>query len=906
MNHEIIITPEQWLKIESVACSTLNGGNKVAPKAQVWFDCLISDFAENMGKGLFCLAKSRVKHSLPDSMLFWQQLANRYMTELCRVPETEEVLKPILLDAGIKADLNHLFLTAPPMKGGEYLTVEMLAALWMTLDSWVLEQREEASSTLASWLLDHAPQWHQVGRVCFHLAENKSDREYPFAFMATYAPRLSKAGKVQYQPLGKALQEYAGARNNSTLLKLLSPVHEAAEKLEFVAELVETGDVFHPLAWAPHEAHEFLQHVATLEDSGLFVRLPNWWKRRPKAQVSVTIGDKKRSLFGADGILDFQVNVALGGKRLSKKELEALMAAEDGLVLFKNQWIEVDHQKLEEALAHWKEVEAEAGDGVSFIQGMRLLAGASNQLASENGGITEQQWTQIDTGKWLSDIVSHLRDPENIASIKHSKHFKGTLRPYQEIGKNWLYFLCNLGLGACLADDMGLGKTIQIISLLVTLKDEKRLSGEPSILVLPTSLLANWDSEIEKFAPSLRVKTIHGSALDKKQMAEHEKQGSAAFTETDVVLTTYGTLLRQKWLLDVSWKLAILDEAQAIKNPASRQTKAAKSLQAKSRIALTGTPVENSLADLWSLFDFLTPGLLGTVSQFKAFTKKLSEQPDTRYAPLKKLINPYILRRLKTDKSIISDLPDKTEVKAYCGLSSKQAAVYMNSVEQLKDALDTAEGIQRRGIVLSYLMRFKQVCNHPSQLSGDGDYGMEDSGKFNRLREICTEIAARQEKVLVFTQFREMTEPLAMILEEIFGSAGLILHGGSSVKQRKQMVESFQSKQGPSFFVLSLKAGGTGLTLTAASHVIHFDRWWNPAVENQATDRAYRIGQHKNVMVHKFICKGTIEEKINIMLEEKADLADNLLEGAAQSVLTEMTNDELISTVALNLEENEL
>ncbi len=360
-------------------------------------------------------------------------------------------------------------------------------------------------------------------------------------------------------------------------------------------------------------------------------------------------------------------------------------------------------------------------------------------------------------------------------------------------------------------------------------------------------------------------------------------------------------LLRQEWLTEVHWQLAVLDEAQAIKNPAARQTKAVKRLQADARIVLTGTPVENRLSDLWSLFDFLCPGLLGTPAKFKEFVKKLGDRKENRYAPLRSLVQPYILRRLKTDRRIIDDLPDKVEVRAFCGLSKRQAAMYAKMVHELAETLKNVEGIKRRGLVLAYLMRFKQLCNHPSQLLGDGRYAADDSGKFARLAEICEEIASRQQRALVFTQFREMTEPLAGFLGQVFGRAGLVLHGGTAVERRKAIVDQFQRDDGPPFFVLSLKAGGTGLNLTAASHVIHFDRWWNPAVENQATDRAFRIGQQRNVLVHKFVCRGTVEERIDALIDEKRQLAADLLEGGAEKLLTEMSDAELIRFVSLDV-----
>ncbi|MGB5537100.1 MAG: DEAD/DEAH box helicase, partial [Thiogranum sp.] len=509
-----------------------------------------------------------------------------------------------------------------------------------------------------------------------------------------------------------------------------------------------------------------------------------------------------------------------------------------------------------------------------------------------------------------------LRAPETLKAVDPGGTLKADLRPYQKTGVNWLWLLSQLGLGACLADDMGLGKTMQIIALLLILK--KRRCKQPSLLVLPASLLANWKSELEHYGPSLRCLFVHPSQMSKQDidaLASDDVQGRTKFagameggseevadlTGIDLVLTTYGMLLRQSWLQTRDWRLLILDEAQAIKNPASRQTRATKKLNAAARIALTGTPIENRLGDLWSLFDFLCPGLLGSATRFKTFAKSLSSGEGDQYAPLRKLVRPYILRRLKTDKSIITDLPEKTEVHAWCALSKAQASLYRKEVKNLAASLETLDGMQRRGLVLACLMRFKQICNHPSQLLGDDRYDPGNSGKFARLAELCEEIASRQEKLLVFTQFREIIGPLAAFLAEQFGRPGLVLHGGTPVKLRKRLVDDFQQEDGPPFFILSLKAGGTGLNLTAASHVVHFDRWWNPAVENQATDRAFRIGQQNNVLVHKFVCQGTVEEKIDALITEKATLASDILESGAETLLTEMNNEELLALVSLDV-----
>jgi non-specific serine/threonine protein kinase len=353
----------------------------------------------------------------------------------------------------------------------------------------------------------------------------------------------------------------------------------------------------------------------------------------------------------------------------------------------------------------------------------------------------------------------------------------------------------------------------------------------------------------------------------------------------------------------MTWNLVILDEAQEIKNAGARQTRTVKELRGRHRIALSGTPIENRLSDLWSLFDFLCPGLLGSAKEFAAFLKNRSPDAPNQFAPLRRLVRPYILRRLKTDRRIISDLPEKTEITAFCPLTRRQAALYQQTVNELAERLQApeTEGIKRRGVILAFLTRFKQICNHPSQWLGDGAYAPADSGKFHRLRELCEEIAAKQEKVLVFTQYREITDPLSRHLATVFGQAGLVLHGGTPVSKRKELVDAFQREDGPSFFVLSLKAGGTGLNLTAATHVIQFDRWWNPAVENQATDRAFRIGQTRNVMVHKFTCRGTLEERIHDILANKSALAEGILGEGAERLLTEMNNSELLRLVALDI-----
>ncbi|HUG68261.1 MAG TPA: DEAD/DEAH box helicase [Pirellulaceae bacterium] len=861
---------------------------------------LATAFVSSQAEGLFTLATEKLDATLAPSLVYWRSFAGRYLTELCRTAEPSVQATP----APELSELDAIVRNAPPMQGAEYLTTGALAEVWLQLDTWVRAEGAAFDGGLAKFLERRAPLWHQVGRVCFHLAENRRDPEYPFAFLATYAPTVTSSSRVQYQPLSNALRQYSAQRDKKTLINLLSPVHVASQRSAFARELIESGDIYQPLAWTPPEAYRFLKEVPLLEDSGILVRLPDWWKKRPRPLVRVKIGDNKQKHFDAQGMLDFQVRLALGDQELTPDEWRELMASDDGLVLLRGQWVEVDNERLREALEHWKQLEAQAPDGLSFVEGMRLLAGAPKDLADDDSDGDEQRdWSFVQAGDWLGKLLADLRRPEQLARADLEGALKATLREYQQTGVSWLSFLSSLGLGACLADDMGLGKTIQVLALLLSLKKKRKGPGKPSLLVLPASLVANWKSEIEKFAPSLRAAFVHPSETSPEELSRMAKRPERELQDIDVVLTTYGMLLRQTWLLDVHWHVVVLDEAQAIKNPAARQTKSVKRVKADARIALTGTPIENRLSDLWSLFDFLSPGLLGSQKTFKEFVKRLNaREQDNRYAPLRGLVQPYILRRMKTDKRIIADLPDKTEVRAFCGLSKRQAVLYTRLVKELSDALKGLDGIKRRGLVLAYLMRFKQLCNHPSQLTSDGCFDPRESGKFQRLAEICDEISSRQEKVLIFTQFREMTEPLAAYLATVFDRPGLVLHGGTAVKQRKKLVDQFQREDGPPFFILSLKAGGTGLNLTAASHVVHFDRWWNPAVENQATDRAFRIGQRRNVLVHKFICSGTIEEKIDALIGEKLKLADDLLEGGGEKLLTEMSDKDLIKLVSLDVE----
>ena len=857
-------------------------------------------FARGSGHGLLQLGANEIGAALPPTLSYWREFAAQYVTAVCTLPDTGAEPAKTHVPVPPNSELDQLVLAAPPMIGAEYLTAAVLSALWQELDAVFRVELSESKCGVEEFLKRRNPAWNLVGRVHFNLAENRKDEAAPFAFLATYTTRLSAHAKAQHLPLGQALREYAGAANRERLLSLLLPVQRAAESCPWLEAMVDAGEIFHPLRWMPEQAMQLLRDLPQLESAGVVVRMPATWRanRPPRAQVTATVGGKPPSGLGQSALLDFRLEVTLEGEKLTEAEIKELLGKSEGLALVRGRWVEVDAQRLSRMIEHFSEVERKAADqGISFGEAMRMLAG-TNVAAYGDSASGDAEWALVAAGPWLAETLKGLRSPDGLARIDPGPALKGTLRPYQQVGVQWLYLLAELGIGACLADDMGLGKTIQVLALLLVLHRQSNGNRQPSLLVAPASLLANWASEIERFAPSLKAIIAHPSEIpanDLRTMAPEQLH------DLDLVITSYGSLLRIPWITHISWNLLVLDEAQAIKNPSAKQTHTAKKLKARARFALTGTPIENRLGDLWSIFDFINPGLLGSAKEFTTFTKRLADRPHNPYRPLRELVRPYILRRLKTDKTVIADLPDKTEVKAFCHLSRRQAALYQQAVEELTQQLEKVEGIQRKGLVLSFLMRFKQICNHPSQWLGDGAWSPEDGGKWARLRDIAEVIAAKQEKVLIFTQFREVTAPLTTFLGSIFGRSGLVLHGETQVKQRQELVRRFQEDEAVGFFVLSLKAGGAGLNLTAASHVVHFDRWWNPAVENQATDRAFRIGQTKNVLVHKFVCRGTVEEKIDKLIESKQQLSKDLLEGSADLLLTEMNDDELLKLVALDL-----
>lgn len=866
---------------------------------------LLKAFESSSASGLIALSGVNGEESLTAPLRFWRAFAHRLFQAFCQLGESgaerwEGVAPPSTEELTLLAE------TAPPMVGLEYLNAQSLVSLWDQLKKEAIRRGGGYPGGPQEWLESLHPLFHLVGRVHFHLAENKRDPERPFAFLATYTHSLSENAKVQHLPLAQALKNYAGAGDKTRLESLLEPVRRAAQTVPLVRELLEDKSLFAPQAWNIATAYRFLHESLAMEEAGIVVRVPNWWaaKTTRRPEVRVSIGNKAVPKLGLDALMDFRVDIALGGEPLSALELKNLMEQNEGLFLLRGQWIEVDRAKIQEALDHWKALQKKHPDGITFMEGMRLLAGVRLDKTTEE---SEDQagWTRVLSGPWLGQILEQMRSPGNEGGICPGDGLKATLRPYQVEGVRWLDFMTRMGLGACLADDMGLGKTVQVIDLLLqTKKRSVKGSSAPALLVVPASLLGNWKTEVSRFAPELAVFLAHNSETDQPTLAQLQNDPIAATRGVDLVITTYSNASRQEWPTKLTWSLVILDEAQAIKNAGSAQTRAVKKIPCQGRIILTGTPVENQLGDLWSLFDFCCPGLLGNAAQFKRHIKSIdrSDSP-TGYGALRKLVRPYILRRLKTDPGIVPDLPEKTEMRVECSLSRRQAVLYEKALKNLEKSLKDSDGMARRGLVLSTMLHLKQICNHPDLFLIGEAFLAAESGKLERLEQVAEPIRDRQEKMLVFTQFQSMTEPLSQHLAGIFGEPGLVLHGQTAIRKRQDLVKQFQSADGPSFFVISLKAGGSGLNLTAASHVVHFDRWWNPAVENQATDRAFRIGQKKKVLVHKFVCRGTVEERIDQMIRDKSALADQILgEAENMPLLTEMSDRELLQFLALDLE----
>jgi SNF2 family DNA or RNA helicase len=662
-----------------------------------------------------------------------------------------------------------------------------------------------------------------------------------------------------------------------------------------------TGFVF-----STDEAYHFMRDaVPLLSQAGFGVLTPPWWNQRgARLGIRLRVQPKENQpglsglngKMGFDHLVNYSWELSLGGTRLTLEEFNALAALKAPLLKIRGQWVQLDDEQIEAAIRFWNQ-EDHSGE-ITLLQATRYSLGGQE---NEQGLPLEE----VVMEGWLEDWLVRLENPSRIVELPQPAGIRGTLRPYQRYGFSWLSFFRNCGMGAILADDMGLGKTLQALALLVHEKDERGSLPAPVLLVCPTSVVTNWEHEVRRFAPTLKT-LVH-------QGANRRKNGDfmSAAADVDMVLSSYAVVRQDaEFVQKMNWWGVILDEAQNIKNPATKLAQAVRKLNSEFRFALTGTPVENRLTELWSIMHFLNPGFLGKQETFRRDLalpiERFGDQEATR--KLRDLISPFILRRVKTDPTVIQDLPEKIEMKEFCTLTEEQATLYQAVVQDVMEKVQDSDGIERKGMVLSLLMQLKQICNHPAQylkqVNGDGiDPSALDSrsGKLNRLVEMLEEIIEVGDRVLIFTQFAEMGKLLSAHLPKTLGKSAQFLYGATPPKTREQMVNRFQEDEhAPPIFILSLKAGGTGLNLTRANHVFHFDRWWNPAVEDQATDRAFRIGQKRNVQVHKFVTQGTLEERIDEMIESKKGLARSII-GEGEQWLTELSTDDLRELVSLRI-----
>ena len=839
---------------------------------------LREEFLTNRYKALLRLGLKRPLKSESPALSFLRRLSFSFIEEVQNTPELS------VAGTGLNIELTDdaydaLSSVIPFCLGAEYISRAWISLQFMKLSNIFNLQLAEYGGNVVAFLAELSQDLRVPERIFFHLVENRKDEYAPFAFLATYATKDEQGG-VRHMPLSYALEEYEQDREK--LMALLSCLDKVAEISPMLSGFITSGEMFHPLRMSSDEAYEFLKAVPDIEECGIVCRVPYWWKSSQSSiKMQVKLGEEKPAMLGFDALVSMKPALSVGGVELTEKEIRKLLDQTEGLALLKGKWVEVNHSRLERLLEVMEQYDGE----LSLKDAMKLEAGLEVQDIDIDVGPI------ISNGKWLGTLLKNLRQPGTMKKEKVPSGLNADLRSYQQIGFQWLCYMSKLGFGSCLADDMGLGKTLQVIAFLTWLFKKNKTANV--LLIVPASLLGNWAKEIDKFSPGLPYRILHGKGSE-----THDAEYRAK--EIFLNITTYQMVLRMESLSERKVDCLILDEAQAIKNPGTKQTRAIKKIPAAQRIAMTGTPIENELANLWSLFDFLNKGLLGSSKEFDDFAKSLSGHSEG-YQKLRNMISPFILRRLKSDKKIIADLPDKVEKIEYVSLSQKQIVLYRKQVSELEKELAMAKGMKRKGMVLSTITKLKQICNHPDQFLGQENYLAKESGKFELLKTLCETIYEKRERVLVFTQYKEIIPYLDRFLKGIFGCDGLVIHGGVAPQKRQTLVDEFNGEDYVPYMILSLKAGGTGLNLTSANHVIHFDRWWNPAVENQATDRAYRIGQNRSVIVHKFVDSGTIEEKIDAMINDKVELAENVIGSGGEKWITEMSDAAILDMMRLEI-----
>lgn len=912
-------TVRYWQTVVSLADEFVSSG-RVIPQLEVREDCGVA-----VWRALPSMSEdfSRLR-SLRESMppLARASVTDEVAAHASQVnswgeadPQSAREILVTTLDACVDSIVRHRLSEAgPDDPAQDDIHEQWLAALTRT-DGTI----DAGASTLRS-LDEHLTEWtqsieiagEQGVRLCFRLyapePETQADTESPtddieavspdgwtleLLLQAADDPSLLVEASTVWDST-KATQEMLNRHLDRPQETLLEELGRAASLCPSLEQALEEATPT-TLELSATEANEFLREYAEiLEQAGFGVILPAWWNE-PERRLGAQLTAESESSFsvessvggiGVEQVCDVRWDVVLGEERLSREELEELAALKVPLVRVRGEWVSLQDGDVEAALELYEQTEDGTMTVAEALQADTGLAEADPGLP-----VVDNQFTGTLANLFDADLEAWVDDADTPTG------FDGQLRPYQKRGLGWMSYLEELGFGGCLADDMGLGKTIQVLARLVAERTTDQVPG-PTMVVCPLSVVGNWKHETHDFAPELDVYVHHGA----------ERESGDALVETiqshDVIVTTYGVVRNDIGTIqDITFHRVVLDEAQKIKNTDAKRTQAIRAISARHRFALTGTPVENRLSELWSIMEFCNPGLLGSQTAFREeFARPIERYGDEqKIGQLRRLIRPFILRRNKTDETIIEELPEKIEVKEYCNLTKEQATLYKAATDELLGEVAAASDMDRRGKVLQLITALKVICNHPRQYHEDGSELGGRSGKLDRLRDLATEILASDDRALIFTQYTSMAELIHQYFQKELGQQVLYLHGGTPQERRDEMVEQFQSPDGPAFFLLSLRAGGTGLTLTAANHVIHYDRWWNPAVEDQATDRTYRIGQTDDVQVHKLICEGTVEEAIDQTIEEKQDLADSVL-AEGEDWLTELSDDELEDLVTLSEE----
>jgi superfamily II DNA or RNA helicase len=836
-------------------------------------------FQGNIISGTFHLVTQELGERLPANLSFFRELGKSIFTHwllAARAGATTLAPPP-------PGTMAPWVLLARTVSGISTVSEGVLEWIWVELRRNMLLLLRNNKLSFREWLLTHNDPWDQIGDMVLRLEVSSDDPARPFVLHCHVVDGLSGANRVRLTPVGVYILGISRVEGFGKYL--YSRLCSAAALSPIVGRLLASQEIFSPCHLIPRDAHAFLLTIPALEELGIKVQVPEWWhaRRQPRFGVRTRIGTRAPTPLGVETLLDVSTAFLVDERELSEAEWRKLMSKSgDGLVYVADAWREVNQQAVYQADRGFETTaQMQARGGVTATEALAILT----DRAHADPGASEV----FTPGPWMAEALGAMGRQDLRRAAEPGPELHCQLRPYQRQGVTWMSMMLELGLGALLADDMGLGKTVQVIALILSLK--RRESPGPHLIVAPASLLANWREEIERWTrPPLPVAVVH-----------HEHDSTTDAAEPLIVLTSYSTLLRRPELQSRQWGLLVLDEAQTIKNAWAKMTHTLKRMQARMRVCLTGTPVENSLGDLWSLMDFLNPGLLGTETEFAARVRDVRSDVQGVLEPLRRQVRPLILRRLKTDAGIADTLPQKIEMPVYCGLTTMQADLYLQAIAEVREHLRSARPRERSGLVLALLTRLKQVCNHPAQFRKHLAWDTYSSAKFIRLRQLGETIAASGEKALVFTQYQELTGPLARLLAEPFGRPGLVLDGHTPINQRQELVAQFQDPDGPPFMVMTIKAGGTGLNLTAASQVIHFDQWWNPAAENQATDRAFRIGQHRNVFVHKFVVQGTVEQKIQAKIESKRNLVSDLFADDEDPLrLGELGADEVLSLVALD------